>query len=106
MTGLDGTPMPSFSDNIKPDEAWDLVFYLRTLRAIHTKAKETRPGRLSLKPGASEAPLTFGSAAIEARLSESMGRYQWKKWKRTNPHCSSHDLDAAGARDGSFVVDP
>src|SRR5580658_7454875 len=30
MTGLDGTPMPSFSDNIKPDEAWDLVFYLRT----------------------------------------------------------------------------
>jgi mono/diheme cytochrome c family protein len=31
MTGLDGTPMPSFSDNIKPDEAWDLVFYLRTL---------------------------------------------------------------------------
>jgi mono/diheme cytochrome c family protein len=31
MTGLDGTPMPSFADNIKPDEAWDLVFYLRTL---------------------------------------------------------------------------
>ena len=30
MTGLDGTPMPSFADNIKPDEAWDLVFYLRT----------------------------------------------------------------------------
>ena len=27
MTGLDGTPMPSWSDNIKPDEAWDLVFY-------------------------------------------------------------------------------
>ena len=26
MTGLDGTPMPSFADNIKPDEAWDLVF--------------------------------------------------------------------------------
>jgi mono/diheme cytochrome c family protein len=40
MTGLDGTPMPSFSDNIKPDEAWDLVFYLRTLQPFHTKAKE------------------------------------------------------------------
>lgn len=26
MTGLDGTPMPSFADNIKPDEAWDMVF--------------------------------------------------------------------------------
>jgi mono/diheme cytochrome c family protein len=31
MTGLDGTPMPSFADTIKPDEAWDLVFYLRSL---------------------------------------------------------------------------
>jgi mono/diheme cytochrome c family protein len=40
MTGLDGTPMPSFADNIKPDEAWDLVFYLRTLEPFHTKAKE------------------------------------------------------------------
>src|SRR5256885_11077510 len=33
MTGLDGTPMPSFADNIKPDEAWDLVFYLKSLRS-------------------------------------------------------------------------
>lgn len=40
MTGLDGSPMPSFSDNIKPDEAWDLVFYLRTLQPFKTKAKE------------------------------------------------------------------
>ena len=32
MTGLDGTPMPSFSDNIKPEEAWDLVHFLRTLQ--------------------------------------------------------------------------
>lgn len=32
MTGLDGTPMPSFRDNLQPDEAWDLVHYLRTLQ--------------------------------------------------------------------------
>ena len=32
MTGLDGTPMPSFKDNLPPDEAWDLVHYLRTLQ--------------------------------------------------------------------------
>jgi len=24
MTGLDGTPMPSFSDVLKPADAWDL----------------------------------------------------------------------------------
>jgi mono/diheme cytochrome c family protein len=32
MTGLDGTPMPSFGDVIKPEDAWDLVHYLRTLQ--------------------------------------------------------------------------
>src|SRR6202035_197792 len=35
MTGLDGTPMPSFADVIKPDEAWDLVHFLRTLQVTH-----------------------------------------------------------------------
>jgi mono/diheme cytochrome c family protein len=52
MTGLDGTPMPSFSDNIKPDEAWDLVFYLRTLQprnAYNAKEKEIAK-QLNLRP--------------------------------------------------------
>ena len=35
MTGLDGTPMPSFGDQIKPEDAWDLVHYLRTLQVTH-----------------------------------------------------------------------
>lgn len=35
ITGVDGTPMPSFADVIKPDEAWDLVHYLRTLQVSH-----------------------------------------------------------------------
>jgi len=35
ITGLDGTPMPSFADVVKPDEAWDLVHYLRTLQVNH-----------------------------------------------------------------------
>jgi mono/diheme cytochrome c family protein len=36
MTGLDGTPMPSFADVIRPDDAWDLVHYLRTLQITYT----------------------------------------------------------------------
>ena len=36
MTGLDGTPMPSFADVIKPEDAWDLVHYLRTLQVTHS----------------------------------------------------------------------
>ena len=35
MTGLDGTPMPSYGEQIKPEEAWDLVHYLRTLQVTH-----------------------------------------------------------------------
>lgn len=37
MTGVDGTPMPSFADVIKPEEAWDLVHFLRTLQPLHTQ---------------------------------------------------------------------
>jgi mono/diheme cytochrome c family protein len=41
MTGLDGTPMPSFADYLTPDQAWDLVHYLRTLQA-RTPGKASR----------------------------------------------------------------
>jgi mono/diheme cytochrome c family protein len=36
MTGLDGSPMPSFIDNLQPSEAWDLVHFLRTMQPIAT----------------------------------------------------------------------
>lgn len=32
MTGLNGTPMPSFADSISPEDAWALVAYVRSLR--------------------------------------------------------------------------
>ena len=31
-TGLDGTPMPSFTDALKPDQMWDIVHYIATMR--------------------------------------------------------------------------
>jgi len=62
MTGLDGTPMPSFADVIQPNDAWDLVHFLRTLQPLDTpEAKAwkewlTTHGK-ELKPiGAEEAP--------------------------------------------------
>jgi cytochrome c oxidase cbb3-type subunit I/II len=39
MTGLDGTPMPSFADVIQPNDAWDLVHFLRTLQT-NRRSKE------------------------------------------------------------------
>ena len=41
ITGLDGTPMPSFADVVKPEEAWDLVHYLRTLQVKHKSPELT-----------------------------------------------------------------
>ena len=55
MTGLDGTPMPSYADNIKPEEAWDLVFYLRTFMKQNSKEKEMAK-QLGLKPVDPNAP--------------------------------------------------
>jgi mono/diheme cytochrome c family protein len=41
MTGVDGTPMPSFADTIQPNDAWDLVHFLRTLQPYrHSKENE------------------------------------------------------------------
>jgi mono/diheme cytochrome c family protein len=31
VTGLDGTPMPSFTDTLKPDQIWDIVHFVKTL---------------------------------------------------------------------------
>ena len=36
MTGVTGTPMPSFSDTLSPDDAWHLVHFLKTLRKPDT----------------------------------------------------------------------
>jgi mono/diheme cytochrome c family protein len=41
LTGLDGTPMPSFADNFKGDDAWHLVHFLRTLQQAESQEKLT-----------------------------------------------------------------
>lgn len=37
LTGLDGTPMPTFADYLQGDQIWDLVHYLRSLQANGNK---------------------------------------------------------------------
>src|SRR5258708_24404983 len=47
MTGLDGTPMPAWSDWVSPDQAWALVHYLRSLQGNSKpgKRKTSNPWR-------------------------------------------------------------
>ncbi len=56
MTGVDGTPMPSFADVVKPDEAWDLVHFLRTLQVTQPSTE------LTLWKGTKE-----GAAIVDAK---------------------------------------
>jgi len=51
MTGLDGTPMPSYKDYLNPDQAWDLVHFLRTLQ-VNYKANTTMTKTASRKGAA------------------------------------------------------
>ena len=38
VTGLDGTPMPSFAGALNADQRWDVVHYIRSLSAHKTRA--------------------------------------------------------------------
>jgi mono/diheme cytochrome c family protein len=51
MTGVDGTPMPSFADVIQPNDAWDLVHFLRTLQT-----KRHSPENAALKAAGGAIP--------------------------------------------------
>jgi cytochrome c oxidase cbb3-type subunit 2 len=37
ITGLNGTPMPSYADSMSPAEAWDLVHYIQSLSPAYPK---------------------------------------------------------------------
>jgi cytochrome c oxidase cbb3-type subunit 2 len=52
-TGMDGTPMPTFSDNLNPVEGWDLAHYVASMRA----PKEALPSD----------PLAAGRRVIEEK---------------------------------------
>jgi mono/diheme cytochrome c family protein len=49
LTGLDGTPMPSFADYLQPNQAWDLVHFLRTLQ-VNYKGKKVMAAATPLAP--------------------------------------------------------
>ncbi len=42
MTGLSGTPMPSYGDSLEPDQAWDLVYYVLSLSRDGGQAAEVK----------------------------------------------------------------
>jgi cytochrome c oxidase cbb3-type subunit 2 len=47
VTGLDGTPMPSFVSAMTPDQRWDVVHYIRTFSdpKAHAEIKANANGQ-------------------------------------------------------------
>ena len=41
VTGLAGTPMPSYADSLEPDQAWDLAYYTLSLSNNRRRTAET-----------------------------------------------------------------
>jgi len=41
MTGLSGTPMPSYADSLEPDQAWDLAYFVLSLSVSHGRQART-----------------------------------------------------------------
>jgi mono/diheme cytochrome c family protein len=50
MTGLAGTPMPSYGDSLEPDQAWDLVYYVRSLSGGSLSGDRTKTATQPPKP--------------------------------------------------------
>jgi cytochrome c oxidase cbb3-type subunit 2 len=50
-TGVDGTPMPSFADNLKGNDGWDLVHFLRTLQPINSPENIAWQNWVAAHPG-------------------------------------------------------
>ena len=69
MTGLDGTPMPSFANAVKPDDAWDLVHYLRTLQITRISPElrlwESTPGGAEIVKAARSTGTPTGSGVYQ-----------------------------------------
>ena len=95
MTGLDGSPMPSFADNVKPDEAWDLVIYLRTLQPDDTIEKRIAK-QIGLKPLEPNGQLPGGDSCATGAEHSSVSADE--SAPLTNPSGSPLQANRAGNR--------
>lgn len=57
MTGIDGTPMPSYAEAVSPEDAWSLAYYLRSIQREPRWAAIVRAAQV-----AGDAPTTIDDA--------------------------------------------
>ncbi len=63
MTGLDGTPMPSFIDELEEDQRWQLVHYIRSLSSAQVAPVLSQTATLNAVPVTVDPSLKPNEAA-------------------------------------------
>ena len=74
MTGLDGTPMPSYAEAVKPEEVWDLAYYVRSLQDEPRWSRGVEAVRVSELPAAADDPQWKKAPRADLRLSSNFYR--------------------------------
>ncbi len=70
MTGIDGTPMPSYAEAVKPDEVWDLAYYVNSLQVVpHWKQQVEAVKSSGTLPESAEDPLWKTTPRTDLKLS-------------------------------------
>jgi hypothetical protein len=90
--------MPSFADNIKPEEAWDLVFYLRSLQPMRTKEKDlaTQLGLKPINPNAAPSTADPQQGVNDTR--------RFQRFQIGRKHCCGNTVDFDGVRVGKRTM--
>jgi DMSO reductase family type II enzyme heme b subunit len=70
MTGLDGTPMPSYMDAISPEDGWDLAYYVHSLQEKPNWARRIKAIRVADQlPTTADDPIWQKAPKADLRLS-------------------------------------
>lgn len=75
LTGIDGTPMPSYAEAVAADEVWQLAYYLRTIQQDIQSTMITRAHRVEGPlPETPEDPRWMDVPRADARLRHVVNR--------------------------------
>ncbi len=116
MTGLDGTPMPSFIDELEEDQRWQLVHYIRSLSSANVAPVLTKTPTLHAVTAAVDPSLKLNEAvwsgipAVAVPLRPLWARDDWvdtvKVQVVVGPKMATFRLEWRDAQQNDEVIRP
>ena len=69
MTGIDGTPMPSYAEAVKPEEVWDLAYYVHSIQVEPRWEAQVEAVKVARLPSSAEDPAWQKAPRTDLRMS-------------------------------------